>query len=108
MRGCARRIPDLVPGKLRSVSTYSVISDAAGVPEMADLDVAYINEPGGREGGYIAFSNDFGRDPITYEPAVGRRCRVVRESDAGVRQECGGAVERISPVRVALDGGGWK
>ena len=75
---------------------------------MSDLGEAYETSPPSRGDCFeIVFGKGFGHDPIRYEPAVGRRCRVVRRDD-GTTQECGGAVRSVSPyLRVSLDGEGW-
>jgi hypothetical protein len=88
---------------------YEVISDA-DAPAMADLDQPTETRPQVRgECTELIFSTRFDIPDIRrYEPAVGARCRVVRTKD-GVRQECGGAVNRVEPVvRVTLDGAGWQ
>jgi hypothetical protein len=87
--------------------SYRVVSEASGVPEMTDLEPAYMEEPTSRDGGCIAFDSGYEMNPTPYEPAVGRRCTVIRTA-GGRSQECGGAVESVTPVRVALDGGGWR
>ena len=86
---------------------YRVISDISSVPEMTDLEAAYIEQPSRRECGLISFSRNYQLNPMMpYQLAVGVRCRVIRTS--GERsQECGGAVKSITPVRVVLDGEGW-
>jgi hypothetical protein len=88
------------------MDSYRVISDVSRVPEMTDLELAWVDEPKARDGGYIAFSTTYQLNPVAYEPAVGARCRVIRTRD-GQDQEFGGAVERVTPLRIALDGGGW-
>ncbi len=76
---------------------------------MTELEAAYVQEPTSRgDAGFIAFSTGFTYNPAAYEPAVGRRCRVIRAADDGQEQECGGAVQTVTPVvRVALDGDGF-
>ena len=74
---------------------------------MTDLEAAYVQEPGKIEAGYIEFSTSLGLVPTHYEPAVGERCRVMRNRD-GHETETGGAVEMVTPLRIALDGGGFQ
>lgn len=89
--------------------TYKVISDSTAVPEMTDLGQPHIETPARRgDTFFITFPEGYSLNPIPYEPAVGLRCRVVRTQD-GESQECGGAVERVTPyVRIRLDGAGWQ
>lgn len=89
--------------------TYRVISDVTDVPEMTDLEAAFIEEPSGGDAGLIAFTTGYILNPVPYERAVGATCRTVRTSDDGESQECAGAVDTVTPVvRVALNGAGWQ
>lgn len=89
--------------------TYRVVSDVSKVPDMSDLEASYVEKPSRRGGVFrITFSTAYPLNQAVYEPAVGVRCRVVRTSDDGESQECGGAVQSVTPrVRVSLDGEGW-
>jgi hypothetical protein len=87
---------------------YELISEATGVPLMADLGEPYVMGPTARGGVFsLTFPKDFGRDVVRYEPAVGVPCHVVRTRDEE-REECKGAVNSVEPLRVTLDGAGWK
>jgi hypothetical protein len=88
---------------------YEVISDA-DVPAMTGLDAPTATKP--QSPGActeLVFPTMFDiPDVRRYEPAVGVTCRVVRVQE-DVRQECGGAVNRVEPVvHVTLDGAGWQ
>jgi hypothetical protein len=88
---------------------YEVISDA-DVPAMTNLGEPTETAPRSRGGcTELLFSTSFDIPDIRrYEHAVGATCRVVRTKD-GVRQECGGAVNRVEPVvHVTLNGAGWQ
>jgi hypothetical protein len=88
---------------------YEVISDAGDVPAMTELGQPTIETPARRgDTFFVTFPVGYSHNPTPYEPAVGQRCRVVRTQN-GRGQECGGAVERVTPVvRVRLDGAGWQ
>lgn len=89
--------------------TYRIVSEATDAPEMTDLRASRIDRPT-RPGGVfcINFEADYARNPVPFERAVGVQCKVIRTDENGETQECGGAVERVTPfVRVGLDGGGF-
>jgi hypothetical protein len=91
-----------------SMDTYRVISDVSSVPEMAELQASYVGQPARRGDCFdIDFSVNFQMNPTPYEPAVGARCRVIRERD-GAEQECGGAVRSVVPLSISLDGAGLR
>ena len=90
------------------MDTYQVISEVTGVPEMTDLTAVYVETPSRRGDVFrIQFSANHQMNPVPYEPAVGRRCRVIRSRD-GQDSECGGAVVRVTPLVVSLDGDGFR
>lgn len=92
------------------MDTYRVISDASGVPELADLRAIYVDEPGPIEGGEIEFDRNYALDArlAQLERAVGQRCEVIRSRE-GREISKGGAVLSVTPtLRVSLDGGSWE
>lgn len=86
------------------MDTYRVISEASGVSEMADLEAAYVEQPARRGDGFrIEFTANCQRNPMPYEPAVGRGCRVIRRRD-GQEADGGASVQSVTPLRVSLYG----
>ncbi|MGN6867439.1 MAG: hypothetical protein ACTHMY_03435 [Solirubrobacteraceae bacterium] len=88
---------------------YEVHSEAADVPAMTDLGQPHISTPARRGDCFdISFPSGDLMTLVRYESAVGRLC-VVRRSQDGVTQQCGGAVVHVTPnVRITLNGEGWQ
>jgi hypothetical protein len=91
------------------VHSYRVVSEIDSVPELTGLMMTSHIEGSPRTGGRITLGPPFGlRAVVDYEPAVGCRCQVFRSGD-GQDQQCGGAIERITPqLVITLDGTGFR
>lgn len=90
--------------------TYRIVSDHTGVPEFADLGAPIVSPPASPGATFdLIFTGVGFQDLHRFEPAVGVRCRVVRTTEDGAGQECGGAVLQVEPrIRVSMDGAGWQ
>jgi hypothetical protein len=62
--------------------------------------------PGGAFVMTFAGVDSRGSESLAWEALIGQDCRIIRQTSDGLREECSGVLQSISPIRIDVHGGG--
>lgn len=64
--------------------------------------------PGGVYAMTFAGVDSLGSESLAWERLIGQECRIIRQTSDGLREECDGVLQSVSPIRIDVRGGDWE
>jgi hypothetical protein len=64
--------------------------------------------PGGAFVMTFAGVESLGSETLAWEGLIGQECRVIRQTSDGLREECRGVLQSITPITIDVHGGNWE